>query len=92
MIDRMVRDGLVTREPDPNDRRITRIWLTDKARALENVLFAESIKENRFAGSALTPPERDHLVDYLHRIIGTLLPVVTDGACQYAEELGKRRA
>lgn len=78
-IDRMARDGLVTREPDPTDQRITRIRLTDKARALESMLFAESIEGNRFAASALSPSERDRLVDYLHRIIGTLLPVVTDG-------------
>ena len=29
-IDRMERDGLVTRTPDPNDRRASRITLTDR--------------------------------------------------------------
>jgi DNA-binding MarR family transcriptional regulator len=79
-IDRMVRDGLVTREPDPTDRRVTRIKLTDKARALEDALYAESIDANRVAESALSPAERDQLVDYLHRFIGTLLPNVSESS------------
>jgi DNA-binding MarR family transcriptional regulator len=74
----LVRDGLVTREPDPTDRRVTRIKLTDKARALQDSLYAESIEVNRVAASALSPAERKRFVDYHHRLIGTLLPMVSD--------------
>jgi DNA-binding MarR family transcriptional regulator len=78
-LDPMVRDGLVTRQADPTDRRVTRIRLTDKARALQDALYAESIYANRVAASALSPAERNQLVDYLHRIIDTLLPIVSQG-------------
>lgn len=76
-LDRMVRDGLVTREPDATDRRVTRIRLTDRARALEQSLYAESIEANRVASSALSAAGRAQLIDSLHRIIETLLPVVS---------------
>ena len=31
------RDGLVTREPDPSDRRAARVWLTDRSREFRPV-------------------------------------------------------
>jgi DNA-binding MarR family transcriptional regulator len=89
-LDRMVRDGLVTREPDPTDRRVTRIKLTDKARALRDDLYAESIDVNRVAANALSPAERKRLVDYHHRLIGTLLPIVSEySAASHGEQAGR---
>ncbi len=35
IVDRMIKEGLVTREADPEDRRAVRIRLTPKGRALE---------------------------------------------------------
>ena len=35
LLDRMERDGLVRREPDPEDRRAQRLSLTDRGRRLE---------------------------------------------------------
>lgn len=35
LLDRSVAKGYVERRPEPNDRRINRIWLTDSGRALE---------------------------------------------------------
>ena len=49
-IDRMVRDGLVTRSPDPNDRRITRIHLTDRGRALRDELVPGAVAVNETVG------------------------------------------
>jgi DNA-binding MarR family transcriptional regulator len=37
-IDRMVRDGLVTRAPDPDDGRLSRIYLTERGRLLRDEL------------------------------------------------------
>ncbi|MBL0715927.1 MAG: MarR family transcriptional regulator [Desulfosarcina sp.] len=34
LLDRMARDGLVSRTPDPNDRRVQRICLTDAGMAV----------------------------------------------------------
>lgn len=34
LVDRAERDGVVARRPDPADRRVGRVWLTPKGRAL----------------------------------------------------------
>jgi len=48
LIDRMEKAGLVTREPDPADRRALRIWLTDKGRSIQvtvGKVLAQSYKD-----------------------------------------------
>lgn len=37
LLDRMERDGLVMRKPDPSDRRAQVIWLTDRGTKLKGV-------------------------------------------------------
>jgi DNA-binding MarR family transcriptional regulator len=37
MVRLLERDGLVVREPDPGDRRATRVWLTERAREFRPV-------------------------------------------------------
>jgi DNA-binding MarR family transcriptional regulator len=58
-IDRMVRDGLVTRVPDPSDGRVSRIHLTDRGRALREELVPMAIAVNEATLSRLTARERD---------------------------------
>jgi len=41
-VDRMVRDGLVTRVADPGDGRVTRIHLTDRGRSLRDELVPKA--------------------------------------------------
>jgi DNA-binding MarR family transcriptional regulator len=57
-IDRMVRDGLVTRVADPADGRISRIHLTDRGRALRDELVPMAIAVNEAALDRLTERER----------------------------------
>src|SRR6266581_6771813 len=45
-IDRMVRDGLVTRVPDPDDGRVTRIRLTERGRSLRDELVTKATAVN----------------------------------------------
>src|SRR5213593_1264258 len=45
-IDRMVRDGLVTRVPDPDDGRVTRIHLTERGRSLRDELVPKATAVN----------------------------------------------
>ncbi len=45
-IDRMVRDGLVTRIADPTDGRISRIHLTDRGRSLRDELVPKTVMVN----------------------------------------------
>ncbi|MBV9841005.1 MAG: MarR family transcriptional regulator [Sphingomonadaceae bacterium] len=67
-VDGLERDGLVRRDPDPNDRRAKRISLTD-----EGVLAAESAERSRRGHiervfSALSAEEREEMV----RLVGKL--------------------
>ncbi|MDQ7783887.1 MAG: MarR family transcriptional regulator [Desulfomonilaceae bacterium] len=41
LLDRMGRDGLVTRVPDPSDRRVLRINLTDEGRRVKAPVIQE---------------------------------------------------
>ena len=56
-IDRMVRDGLVTRVADPSDGRVTRIHLTDRGRSLREVLVPKAVAVNEANIARLTPAE-----------------------------------
>ena len=57
-IDRMVRDGLVTRVADAADGRISRIHLTDRGRALRDELVPMAIAVNDATLARLTERER----------------------------------
>jgi DNA-binding MarR family transcriptional regulator len=39
LVDRAERDGVVARRPDPSDRRVARVWLSEKGRALIKALL-----------------------------------------------------
>jgi DNA-binding MarR family transcriptional regulator len=71
-IDRMVRDGLVRREPHPQDGRATCIRLTPYALALREELATESIAGNAFAARVLSTEELQTLKTLLGRVIDGL--------------------
>ena len=56
-IDRMVRDGLVTRVPDHDDGRVSRIHLTDRGRSLRDELVPKAAAVNAANLGRLTPAE-----------------------------------
>jgi DNA-binding MarR family transcriptional regulator len=56
-IDRMVRDGLVTRAPDPDDGRLSRIYLTKRARSLRDELVPLAAAVNAEVLNGLTANE-----------------------------------
>jgi DNA-binding MarR family transcriptional regulator len=56
-IDRMVRDGLVTRVPDPADGRVTRIHLAARGRALRDDLVDKAVAVNHANLARLSPAE-----------------------------------
>ena len=45
-LDRMTRDGLVERRPDPKDGRISRIYLTKRGHELRDVLVPRAVAVN----------------------------------------------
>jgi DNA-binding MarR family transcriptional regulator len=68
-IDRMERDGLVTRTPHPSDRRASRITLTERGHKLRDELIPLAAKVNREATASLTADE----VATLRRLLAKLL-------------------
>ena len=68
-IDRMVRDGLVTRERDPRDARISRILLTDRGRSLRDELVPKAAAVNAANLQRLTRPEGETLRRLLAKLL-----------------------
>jgi DNA-binding MarR family transcriptional regulator len=73
MIDRLAKAGLVERRPDPADRRVWRLFLTDAAdplmsslRDCADVVFAEALH-------GFSEPEHQQLLTLLDRVRGNLL-------------------
>jgi DNA-binding MarR family transcriptional regulator len=68
-IDRLEQAGLVTRLPDPGDRRGTLVALTEKGRrTADEALVAVLANEERLLG-ALTADERDELAGLLRKLL-----------------------
>ena len=73
-LDRLEQAGLIAREPDPDDRRGTRISLTPAGRRLiDKVTEAHLANERRLVG-ALTTAERRQLADLLRKLQTGLPP------------------
>jgi DNA-binding MarR family transcriptional regulator len=70
---RMQAAGLVRREPDPADRRRSRIVLTARGRELEPVVRGALRDVTRTATRGLTAAERTQLLDLLRRVRANLL-------------------
>ena len=68
-IDRMVRDGLVTRVPDPADGRVTRIHLTKRGRALRDGLVERAVAVNDANLARLSPAEGQTLRRLLAKLL-----------------------
>jgi DNA-binding MarR family transcriptional regulator len=67
-LQRLEREGFLRREPDPANRRVSRVYLTARGRAVEapiREIFAEA--ESRFL-TDLSPAERRELVGLLDRL------------------------
>lgn len=73
-LDRMVRDGLVRRERDNQDRRRSRIFLTERGRSLRDTLVPCAVAVNTTATRSFSAAERRQLLALLRRLI----PPLTD--------------
>src|SRR5262249_10598172 len=71
---RMEAAALLRREPHPGDRRVVRLRLTDRGRALEKVIDTEMSQLTDRALASLTAAERDALVRALELIRRNLSP------------------
>ena len=59
---RMEAAGLLRREPHPGDRRLVRLLLTERGRALEGVIATETDKLTERALATFGPGERETIV------------------------------
>jgi MarR family transcriptional regulator for hemolysin len=72
MLDRMERDGLIRRTPDPDDGRSSRIALTRVALARLPKAIATLFRGNRDATAGFTEAESAQFVALLDRLIANL--------------------
>lgn len=68
-LNRMERDDLIRREPDPEDRRRVLIYLTDRARALEEPVTALARDANDAAAEGMSAEESRESMRLLARLI-----------------------
>jgi DNA-binding MarR family transcriptional regulator len=68
LIDTLERDGLVKRDPDPNDRRMMSVNLTPKGEALINHILPGHFRRMAALMSSLSEIERKTLVHLLNKI------------------------
>lgn len=79
MIQRMEKAGFVTRKPDPADRRVSRVWLTQAGRDIRSGIAQaiRAIEADTFAG--FTVEERVLLRRFLQQLRDNLIRVVGTG-------------
>jgi DNA-binding MarR family transcriptional regulator len=68
LVDRAERDGVVERRPDPHDRRVGRVWLTEDGRTLIRSVLP---LHDRQVHEMLAGLPREHRRD-LRRLLGAL--------------------
>jgi len=74
MLQRMERDGWITRQRDVDDQRIVRVHLTEKARALHEEVRASFRDLEKEVTSVLTKDERKTLQELLIKLHEHLAP------------------
>ncbi len=67
-IDRLEARGLVTRRPDPDDRRGVLVTLTPEGRTRVDAALADLLTQERAILSALGPEDRQRLADLLRTV------------------------
>jgi DNA-binding MarR family transcriptional regulator len=69
LVDRTERNGLVRREPDPQDTRAVRVALTAQGSRLAEQFYAETCRRIERLPAGLSVAERDTLADLLGRVV-----------------------
>src|SRR6516164_6783093 len=68
-IDRLVRKGLVRREPDPRDKRGVLVTLTELGREQVDAALADLLRRERALLAGLDPDDRRHLADLMRILL-----------------------
>jgi MarR family transcriptional regulator, transcriptional regulator for hemolysin len=71
-LNRMERDGLIARTPDPGDKRSALVSLTRLGKQRANEALDAAREVNGLALSGLTPSQREAFVEIMRRVIDRL--------------------
>lgn len=71
-LNRMERDGLITRREHPADGRARVIYLTEKAKAIRDDAYGAAAEVNANMLDDLSDEERSQFIDFMQRTIRTL--------------------
>lgn len=77
VVERLVQRGLIQRQPDPRDRRLQQLHLTDEGRALQGLAESEVSRLEEDMELLLTPTEKRHLFAALDKL--SAAPQVGEG-------------
>jgi DNA-binding MarR family transcriptional regulator len=73
LVDRIESAGLIAREPDPDDRRASRVVLTAAGkRKLAAALKTYEAEVGSILGSVLRPEEQQQMSDYIARLLTSI--------------------
>ena len=72
-LQKLEREGYVSRRPDDYDLRATRVFLTDKGKALDSQIRHRISEEEDLVISTLTDEEKETLVKLLNKIKRSIL-------------------
>lgn len=72
LIDRMEREGYVTRQKDINDRRITKLVLTDKGREYREKLLPEGEKMAQIFTKGITNEEISVFLKVIDKMLSNI--------------------
>jgi DNA-binding MarR family transcriptional regulator len=68
VVERLVQRGLILRQPDPRDRRLQQLHLTDTGRVLQGRAEGDVARFEEGLEQLLTPTERRHLFSALDKL------------------------
>ena len=75
LVDRIEKAGLLTRQPDPDDRRATRVALTSAGkRKLTAAIKTYEAEAASFVDAVLSPSEQQQMRDYVTRLLAAANP------------------
>jgi MarR family transcriptional regulator, organic hydroperoxide resistance regulator len=70
ILQRLEREGLLSREPDSDNRRVQRVFLTEAGRLLEDPVRGVWREVEEEFLRELSRPERDQLLSLLSKLVG----------------------
>ncbi len=79
LVDTLERDGLVTRTPDPDDRRMLAVGLTPRGEKLLQKVLPSHFRQLAQLMEPLSEPERKTLVRLLTKVLQRASEIAPDG-------------